>query len=191
MKRFWISVVTMFGWKFDIPTELTPEHKHSVYIMAPHTSILDFFLGAACVWKLGINARFFIKKEFYNKLTRRFLDRCGVIPVDRGNRNNNLVTRAVQFYENNTEGIVIITPEGTRKWVKRWKRGFYEIALQANVPIVLTYVDFGTRHMGVGPIFHPTGEFNDDMREIIKFYQDKTARHPEKFNKSALPYNHN
>ena len=98
----------MFGWKFDIPTELTPEHKHSVYIMAPHTSILDFFLGAACVWKLGINARFFMKKEFYNKFTRRFLDRCGVIPVDRGNLHNNLVSRAVKFFESNTEGNIII-----------------------------------------------------------------------------------
>lgn len=185
MKKLIIFIVKLLGWEFNLPNLERPELKRSVYIMAPHTSFWDFFLGASCIWHMGVPARFFMKKEFFNFITTPFLNAWGVIPVDRGNTKNNLVGQAVEHFNSEKEFVMIVTPEGTRKAVKRWKRGFYEIASQANVPIILTYIDYKYRRMGIGPTFYPTGDFQSDIQEIMKFYQDKNARHPEGFNPQA------
>lgn len=183
MRKIWIFIVTLFGWKFDLPKADRPELYRAVYIEAPHTSIVDFFLGAACVFKIGCNARIFMKKEYFNWFTTPLLHHFGIIPVDRGNRHNNLVGQAVMNFSRNEEFVLVLTPEGTRKPTKRWKRGFYEVAMQAQVPIILTYIDFKKKMMGVGPTIYPSGDYDADMREIMRFYQDKTAKHPDWFNK--------
>lgn len=185
MKRFWTFLVRMAGWKFVYPEGEHPEWHHAVFIEAPHTAASDFFLGAAMLWTLGLNVRIFVKKEFFNKFTNAFLRRCGCVPIDRGNPANHMVDKAVQLFHEHADFTLLITPEGTRQWVRRWKRGFYNIAVQAQVPIVLTYIDYKTRRMGVGPSFYPTGNWDEDIRVIMQFYQDKTARHPQQFNKNA------
>lgn len=182
-----VSIVKLFGWKADIPKDMTsrPELKRAVYVLAPHTSLWDFFIGLACTQMMGINAHIFMKKEFFNRFTNIFLNHWGVIPVDRGNTKNNLVNRAADWFAQEQEFVAILCPEGTRKPVNRWKRGFYEIATKANVPIVCTYIDYRTKTMGVGPTISVTGNYQDDIKEIMSFYEDKTARHPERFNKQA------
>ena len=99
MKKLWIAIVKLFGWKFDLPPadDLKRLH-HCVLIEAPHTSIYDFLLGAACVWRMGLNARFFIKKEFFVFPLRHFLKWSGALPIDRGNKNNHMVDKAVEAY---------------------------------------------------------------------------------------------
>lgn len=187
MKRFWISIVRLFGWKFDLPPEEDWKRlHHCVLIEVPHTSIYDFLLGAACVWRLGLNGKFFIKKEFFVFPLRRFMRWSGAVAIDRGNRGNHMVEQAVEALKNNEELTIIITPEGTRKSVKRFKRGFYEIATQAQVPIALTYINYRTRHMGVGPLFEPTGNFENDMREILKFYAEAGPRDKKGWNYAGL-----
>lgn len=182
-----VSIVRLFGWKADIPADMSsrPELQRAVYVLAPHTSFWDFFIGLACVQQMGINAHIFMKKEFFNFITKPFLRHWGVIPVDRGNTKNNLIGKAVQHFYQEERFVTIICPEGTRKAVKRWKRGFYEIALQSQVPIVCTYIDYRTKRMGVGPAFMPTGDFQEDIKSIMAFYQDKTAKNPAGFNPKA------
>lgn len=177
MKRLWIGIVRLFGWKFDLPNKVDWQRlHHCVLIEAPHTSIYDFLLGAACVWRLGLNARFFIKKEFFVFPLRHFLRWSGALPIDRGNRSNHIVDSAVKAFADNADMSVIITPEGTRKPVKRFKRGFYEIACQAHVPVAVTYINYRTRHMGVGPLIEPTGDFDADMRRILDLYDGVSPR---------------
>ena len=72
------------------------------------------------------------------------------------------------------------------KQVRRFKRGFYEIASQANVPIALTYINYRTRHMGVGPLVTPSGDFNADMCGILDFYTDVTPRNASGWNINLL-----
>lgn len=187
MKKLWIAIVKLFGWKFDLPPadDLKRLH-HCVLIEAPHTSIYDFLLGAACVWRMGLNARFFIKKEFFVFPLRHFLKWSGALPIDRGNKNNHMVDKAVEAFGKNDDFTVIITPEGTRKQVKRFKRGFYEIATNANVPIAITYINYKTRHMGVGPLIMPSGDFDADMRIILDFYSNVAPRNDEGWNIELL-----
>ncbi len=177
MKKIWTGIVKLFGWKFDLPpADDWKRLHHCVLIEAPHTSIYDFLLGAACVWRLGLNGRFFIKKEFFVFPLRHFMRWSGALPIDRGNPNNNMIGNAVKALAENDDISFIITPEGTRKKVKRFKRGFYEIAMQANVPIAVTYINYKTRHMGVGPLIEPTGDFDADMLRILELYTGVSPR---------------
>lgn len=159
----------------------TPYVQRCVMIMAPHTSFNDFFVGAGLLFKLGTNNKIFIKKELFNFFTKPFMRWVGAVPVDRANsaKGNALVETAVKYFTQEERFTLVITPEGTRKAVKKWKRGFYQIAMTAKVPILLTYIDYKTKHMGVGPAFWPTGDYDADFPKIKAFYNDKTAKHPE------------
>ena len=75
--------------------------------------------------------------------------------------------------------VLVITPEGTRKKVKRWKTGFYRIALATGTPITLAYADFGQRVAGIGPTIRPTGDVETQIEEMRAFYREITARNPE------------
>lgn len=180
MKKIWIWIVKGFGWKFNIPSLAErPEIKHCVVAVAPHTAVADFFVGAAVLFAAGVHFRIFMKKEFFNFITTPLLKRMGVVPVDRGNVKNHLVPRAVGELKAHDDLCVVLTPEATRKEVKRFKRGFYEIAVGAGVPIVLAYMDFGKKEAGYGPTFMPTGDYDKDFEQMIAFYAPIQAKHPE------------
>ena len=179
MKKFWIWLVKRCGWKFDIPDLAErPELRHCVVAVAPHTSIADFFVGAAVLWEAGVNPRIFIKKEFFNFFTNRILKGLGAVPVDRGNVHNNLVSMAALLLRENEDVCVVITPEATRKPVKRFKRGFYEIARQGGVPVVLGYMDFKEKRAGYGPTISPSGNYEEDVAKMIAFFTPVHAKNP-------------
>ena len=75
---------------------------------------------------------------------------------------------------------IVITPEGTRKPVKRWKSGFWEIANRAGVPIVPTYVNFKTKEIGAFETIYPT-DYQSDLLRVRKLYKKEMAKYPEKF----------
>ena len=79
---------------------------------------------------------------------------------------------------NHAEFILLVTPEGTRKWTPRWKTGFYHIAVGAGVPIGLAYVDFEKKESGFGPTLIPTGTMEQDLQTIQEFYADKKGKFP-------------
>ena len=74
-----------------------------------------------------------------------------------------------------------IAPEGTRKLVKQWKLGFYHIAMRAHVPIVLGKFDYAKKEISIPAIIHPTGNIEADMRLIMSYYTDVTAKYPTQF----------
>ena len=74
--------------------------------------------------------------------------------------------------------IVMITPEGTRKLVERWKSGFYYIADGARVPVIMAYLDYRRRRVGFSPPVWPTGNTKQDIERWQAFYYDKQAKYP-------------
>ena len=140
--------------------------------------------GRLTYWASDVNIRILIKKESFIFPVGFLLRKLGGIPVDRGKKNN-MVTKAVELLTQNESMVIVITPEGTRKLSRQWKKGFYVIAIEAKVPIVLAYIDYKTKTGGVGEIFYPTGDYEKDMVYILDFYKGKTARHPELFNLST------
>jgi 1-acyl-sn-glycerol-3-phosphate acyltransferase len=94
-----------------------------------------------------------------------------------------MVDDVVERFNNSESLVIVITPEGTRKPVKHWKKGFYYIAYQAKVPIALGYIDYKKKEGGVGKVIMPNGDLENQMKEIRDFYREMTPRHPEKFYK--------
>ena len=76
---------------------------------------------------------------------------------------------------------LIVPPEGTRSGTRFWKTGFYYIALGAQVPIVMAYMDYEKKVSGLGPVFLPTGDVDADMATIKAFYAPFKGRHPDRF----------
>jgi 1-acyl-sn-glycerol-3-phosphate acyltransferase len=177
---FWI---TRWQVKGEIPADL----KKAVIIAAPHTSYWDFLYARAAFFIMGIPVKITIKKEVVNSPFFGWLARLlGAIAIDRTPKNGSLANKIsmvdamVNLIAERDHLIMMVTPEGTRKYVKRWKTGFYRVAEEANVPIILGYLDYKAKIAGVGPVFFPTGNYDEDLVKIKDFYRDKTGKFPEK-----------
>lgn len=182
IKTLWIWLVKLRGWKLIIPDKKDrPELDRCVFVVAPHTSADDFLFGAAFLWSCSVNGKVFIKKEFFFWPLGPFLRMMGCIPIDRSNQRNVVVGTAVEAFKNEKDLSIAITPEATRKPQKRWKHGFWEIARQANVPIVPAYLNFRTKTIGVFDTIIPTDNFEADLRKIRSLYNSKMAKYPEGF----------
>ena len=182
MKRIWIAIVKLAGWHLVLPEPGTrPELKRCVFAVAPHTAVSDFLVGAAYLWSLDVNGHIFIKKEFFRWPIGVLLVRLGAIPIDRGNRKNDMIGRAVAEFAKGDTFSLAITPEGTRKPVRRWKRGFWEIARRAGVPIVPAYLDFGKKEIGLGETIWPTDDFEADLHRVRSNFRKDMAKRPNQF----------
>lgn len=181
MRKIAKFLLWLFGWKLVGKPE--PQMKKCVFIEAPHTTMWDFVFGRLGLWQLGINVKFFIKKEMFFFPLGPILKSLGGIPVDRGKKTN-MVDQIVEMYNKSDNFSIVITPEGTRRYTEHWKKGFYYIAMKANVPIYLGYLNYEKKEGSGGKIFYPTGNYEKDLAEIQEFYKDKVAKYPENFNLS-------
>lgn len=177
-------VFFLTGWK--IVGEMPKDLKKGVIIAAPHTSYWDFLYARAAFFIMDIPMKVTIKKEVVNfPVFGWFARQLGAIAIDRkpkeGNlkRKKSMVDAMVDLINEREELIMMITPEGTRKHVPRWKTGFYRVAEAANVPIILGYLDYSKKHAGLGPVFTPTGDYEADLKIIMDFYRDKIAKYPK------------
>ena len=179
----WISflILKLIGWETvgDAPKGMNK----AIFITAPHTSNLDFFIGRMYAWTRRLPVKFLIKKEAFVWPVAGLLKKSGGIPVDRS-KASNTVEMAADIFNHYDRIFMAITPEGTRKLVTHWKKGFYYIAHKANVPIILSFLDYGNKRVGIGPILETTGDIDADFKKIEDFYRGMKGRHPEKFNLS-------
>lgn len=182
ISRFSNFMLRLFGW--DTSGEIPPGLKKAIIIVAPHTSYWDFVIGRMTFWGSKVKIRVLIKKEVFVFPLGILLKRLGGLPVARGKKNN-LIDEVVRLFDEAESLVVVITPEGTRRLVRQWKKGFYLIAMAAKVPIALGYIDYATKKGGVGPIIYPSGDYQKDMKSINEFYRDKIGKYPEKFNLTA------
>lgn len=171
-------------WK--ITHFLPKEIKKCVIVVAPHTSNWDFVYGMGAVKFMELYPRFVIKKEWMRFPFKKLMHSLGAIPIDRNAKNKlgekkGSVEAMAEMFDKHDDLLLIITPEGTRKRVEKWKTGFYYVALNAKVPIGLGFMDYKKRECGVAKIIYPTGDFKSDMKQIMDFYSTITAKHPETF----------
>jgi 1-acyl-sn-glycerol-3-phosphate acyltransferase len=72
-----------------------------------------------------------------------------------------------------------VAPEGTRAHTDHLKSGFYQIALAADLPIGLGYLDYARRCIGIDTYVRMTGDEDRDLATLRAFYADKRACIPE------------
>jgi 1-acyl-sn-glycerol-3-phosphate acyltransferase len=61
-----------------------------------------------------------------------------------------------------------------------WKTGFYRIAKAANVPIVLAFIDYRKKRMGIGITLPDNQTLDQDLQTIREFYAPFSGRIPER-----------
>lgn len=155
-----------------------PDLDKCVYIAAPHTSNWDFLLMLSVCFTVGIRPRWIGKHTLFPPIVGSFMRWLGGISIDR-RKKSNTVEQMCQHYERLDSLELIITPEGTRGRVDDWKTGFYRIAVAANVPIIPASVHVPGKVVEIGEPFHPTGDYETDLAEIMKFYEGKVGFRPE------------
>jgi len=177
MRKIYGFFLKLLGWNYVLPVEIPAK---CVICVAPHTSNWDFVIGMAFYRSIGGNPHVLMKKEWFVFPLKYFLNSLGALPVDRKKRAS-VSDQMVELFHSRDHLQLAISPEGTRSKNVHWKTGFYYIALNANVPITLAYIDYSKKEVGVAEIFHPTGDIKSDMEKIKSYYKDVKAKHPKKF----------
>ena len=170
----------LFRWcRFEeIVTEPMPEK--CIIALAPHTSNWDFIIGNLYSRAKGFHSDFLMKKEWFFWPMGILMRRLGGIPVYRSKQMHSTDLIAEQARKAKTFRLCI-TPEGTRKAQPEWKKGFYFIALKAQIPILLYGLDFAERKIVCTKTIIPNGDFEAQMQEIKDYYKDFKGLHPEQF----------
>ena len=176
-KLLFFIFYTMRGWKL-MPNAPKNVNK-AVVIMGPHTSNWDFIMGVVGFAKYGLNGKYLIKSDLFFFPLGWFLKAIGGIPINRKSKNN-FTDQAVALFEKNERLHLVFTPEGTRSYNEQWKKGFYHIALKAKVPIFIGFLDYEKKIGGFHGLFQPTGNIDQDIRDLKLILSQYKGKYPEK-----------
>lgn len=168
---------TVGGWKKNI-TETHPQK--CIICLAPHTSNWDFIVGQLYSHAEGMKFNFLMKKEWFFWPLGSLFKKMGGIPVYR-DKASSMTNRLAEIAKKNDYFRLVITPEGTRSPRKEWKRGFYYIAQEAGIPIMLYGADFEKKEIICTKTFWPSGDYEKDITEIKEYYKDIKGKKPENF----------
>jgi 1-acyl-sn-glycerol-3-phosphate acyltransferase len=165
------ALMRLTGWRIDGGLPDLPKY---VLIGAPHTSNWDFLLFLGVIFSLRANVHFMGKAELFRFPVGWFFRYCGGVPVDR-KKSTGLVDQMVKVCTESEKFILVIAPEGTRHQVGEWKRGFYHIAKNAGIPIVMAVVDGKQKTVHLGQVFHPTEDLEADLKTIKSVFEGVTG----------------
>ena len=175
----WIALffAKVLHWKLATDA---PDIKKAVLIGAPHTSNWDFLamLMGILIWRLDV--RWIGKHTLFIGPMGPVMRWLGGIPINR-RQSRDTVEQLVDYFNQQEQLLIVIAPEGTRKAVEQWHTGFYHIACNANVPIVMTYIDYKEKVIGVEAVEMPSGDVEKDIARYQAFYKTKAAYKPENY----------
>ena len=176
MRSLYIILFKWTGWKIigDIPEDL---NKY-VMIIAPHTSFHDFFIGYGARGIKRLKTHFVAKKELFWFPLGPILKWMGGYPVDR-KKNERLVDRVVEIFNSKDTFSIALAPEGTRKKVPRLRSGFYHIAKNAGIPIVMVGFDYKKKTVEIRDPIFPGANKENDFQFMWEYYRGVTGKHPE------------
>ena len=171
-------------FRYDVVGE-PPTAPVCVMIGAPHTSNWDFILTMAIAWSTDVNPVWLGKREMFVGPAGWLFRRMGGVPVDRENPSG-LVESMIARAGSGHRMAILVAPEGARARATYWKSGFRRIALGADLPVVLSFLDGPTRTGGYGPTLRMTDDVTADMDAIRSFYLDKRGMRPARFTAPRL-----
>jgi 1-acyl-sn-glycerol-3-phosphate acyltransferase len=165
------------GWRFE---GAVPNEPKMVLVVAPHTSNWDFLTGLWAKFALQLKASFLGKHTLFWWPLGVFLRSIGGIPIDRS-KPAGIAGDSARAFDRSERLMLVIAPEGTRSKSRRWKSGFYRVAVAAKVPILLIAFDYPRKVIRLGPLFRPTGDYDEDLPRIQSHFNADMARRPENY----------
>ena len=163
-----IIFLRLMGWKIEGDF---PSLNKFVLAVVPHTRNTDFIIGVLTRAVVDQKISYVGKKELFNPLTGWFFRALGGTPVNR-NSTENKVSSITKIFKEKEVFRMAIAPEGTRKKVDKWKTGFYYIAMEAEVPILLVNFNYALKQVGFLKLFYPTGNIEKDFKEMESYFNE-------------------
>ena len=171
-KAIGILGLEALGWRIEGDVA---DHPKMVAIVAPHTSNWDFPVGLAGRYALRLDASWLGKHTLFRPPFGWIMRRWGGIAVDRS-ASHDVVTQTIEAFASRQRVLLVITPEGTRKQVSRWRTGFWHIAKGAGVPILPIVFDWGSRVIRFEPAFFPGDDVEKDIQALQAIYAGARGR---------------
>ena len=169
--------------KFGGWTEYYPDNynvEKSVLISAPYTSFWDYVYTISSFWKNGYTIKVLFEQKGSLGIRSIIYKVCDGINL---NEIDGDMPHHMNAILNSSDRMMLIVPtEGSRKKVDKWKTEFYEIAKHAKVPVLLGYLDYADKTVGIGAAINVTEDFKSDMSKIQGFYKNFSAKYPKKYN---------
>lgn len=171
------AFLALAGWKIrgDFPAL-----DKAVLIAAPHTSNWDGIYMLATAAFFRVKLRWMGKKSLTTGPFGGVIKWLGCVPIDRSAAND-VVKSMSDAFAAEERMILAIPPEGTRSAAREWKTGFYHIARAANVPLILSVLDYGTKTISLAAVIYPSGDYEADLPIIRGFYANAKGKHRDKF----------
>lgn len=175
--RRWANrLLSLLGWRYELAP---PPEPHVLLVVYPHTSNWDFLWGILSRWGCGWPIRWVAKHSLFFWPMGWLLKSWGGMPVNRAAAEGFAEALANTIRESE-EMLLAITPEGTRSYRDYWKSGFYRIAIAADIPVGIAYIDYASRTVGISEYFRLSGDESADMARIAAAYANRVARNPAK-----------
>jgi 1-acyl-sn-glycerol-3-phosphate acyltransferase len=176
-KRLARRFLHLLGWQL---VGARPTHDKYVLIAAPHTSNWDLPLMLIFAAAFDIKVTWMAKHSLFRPPMGWIMRALGGMPIIR-HASGNVVAAMVEAFETVPHLVLVVPTEGTRERTEYWKSGFYYIARQAAVPIVPSFLDFGTKRGGFGPALETSNDLATDMQYFRDFYQGMKGKFPAEF----------
>lgn len=174
-QRAALRVLNFFGWRLLFRPLPGPR---GIAVIYPHTSNWDFPIGLLGKWALDLPFRFLAKDSLFKSPLGPWFRWLGGEPVQRSAPQGTIKAQAERMHAANWYWVGI-TPEGTRAYRPNWKSGFYHLAMEARVPLVLVYMDYPSKTLSLIDHVHLTGDQQADMAAIRAVLQGHQGLHPE------------
>lgn len=176
-------ILKIIGWKVVLEGDVNNLDR-CILVVAPHTANSEYLLGNLAYWSLGKPLKVIIKDQHTKAWYGSLIKAIGGIGIDRSQKND-MVKFVTDLFKKEDFSLVI-TPEGTRSWVPKWRKGFYHMALAAKVPIVVAAGDYKHKQIHLGKIITvqelETKSFAEIMTELEEYYKKITPKVPENWN---------
>jgi 1-acyl-sn-glycerol-3-phosphate acyltransferase len=158
------GVLGLGGWRVEGDV---PDEPKLVLVGAPHTTNLDFALTKLTAAALGVRVSWVGKQSLFPRPLARIGRVLGGIPVDRAS-SQGFVDAMVAEFGRRERFYLAVMPAGSRATPDRWRSGFYYIARDADVPLLLVGFDWSRRTMRLGPMLRVGREarFEDELARI-------------------------
>ena len=163
-----IIFLRLMGWKIEGDF---PSLNKFVLAVVPHTRNTDFIIGVLTRAVVDQKISYVGKKELFNPLTGWFFRALGGTPINR-NSTENKVSSIAKIFKGKELFRMAIAPEKKRKKVDKWKTGFYYIAMEAEVPILLVNFNYALKQVGFLKLFYPTGNIEKDFKEMESYFNE-------------------
>jgi 1-acyl-sn-glycerol-3-phosphate acyltransferase len=149
-----------------------PDCGKLVIIAAPHTSNWDFVFGMTGAFALGLELHWMGKHTLFKPPLGGVMRWLGGLAIDR-RAAHGVVEQVADEFARRGQLLLVVTPEGTRSKVERWKTGFWHIARAAGVPILLGGLDYGGYGHDPGALpWHDA----TPSRAVLKHFGSRIAR---------------